>query len=70
MALVVHTSKTRGVAAPMATRVPKGVIEAINGLLQLAKRMARDFRSFATFRTIAPLEAGRLKLGLPQLLPT
>ena len=59
-----------GVVAFMETRVTNGVIEAINGLLQLAKRMARGFRSFATFRTIALLKAGRLKLDLPQLLPT
>jgi transposase len=59
-----------GVVAFMETRVTNGVIEAINGLLQLAKRMARGFRSFANFRTIALLKAGRLKLDLPQLLPT
>ena len=59
-----------GVVAFMETRVTNGVIEAINGLLQLAKRMARGFRSFATFRTIALLKAGKLKLDLPQLLPT
>ncbi|RYD72590.1 MAG: ISL3 family transposase [Verrucomicrobiaceae bacterium] len=59
-----------GVVAFMETRVTNGVIEAINGLLQLAKRMARGFRSFATFRTIALLKVGKLKLDLPQLLPT
>ena len=59
-----------GVVAFMETRVTNGVIEAINGLLQLAKRMARGFRSFTTFKTIALLKAGKLKLDLPQLLPT
>jgi transposase len=59
-----------GITAFMETRVTNGVIEAINGLLQLAKRMARGFRSFATFRTVALLKAGRLTLSLPSLLPT
>ena len=59
-----------GITAFMQTRVTNGVIEAINGLLQLAKRMARGFRSFATFRTVALLKAGRLHLNLPALLPT
>jgi len=59
-----------GVVAFMETRVTNGVIEAINGILQFAKRMARGFRSFATFRTMALLKAGRLTLDLPQLLPT
>jgi transposase len=59
-----------GVTAFMETRVTNGVIEAINGLLQLAKRMARGFRSFACFRVMALLKAGRLKLDLPKLLPT
>ena len=60
----------KGIVAFMQTRVTNGVIEALNGLLQLAKRMARGFRSFATFRTIALLKAGRLQLSLPALLPT
>lgn len=59
-----------GIVAFMQTRVTNGVIEALNGILQLAKRMARGFRSFATFRTIALLKAGRLQLSLPALLPT
>lgn len=59
-----------GITAFMQTRVTNGVIEAINGLLQLAKRMARGFRSFTTFRTVALLKAGRLQLNLPTLLPT
>lgn len=59
-----------GVVAFMKTRVTNGAIEAINGLLQLAKRMARGFRSFANFRLMALLKAGKLQLQLPQLLPT
>lgn len=54
----------------METRETNGVMEAVNGLLQLAKRMARGFRSFACFRLMALLKAGRLKLDLPELLRT
>jgi transposase len=59
-----------GIVAFLETRVTNGVIEAINGLLQLAKRMARGFRSFRNFRLMALLKAGRLELQLPALLPT
>jgi len=59
-----------GIVAFMETRLTNGVIEAINGLLQLAKRMARGFRSFRNFRIMALLKAGRLELNLPTLLPT
>jgi transposase len=58
-----------GVVASMVSAVNNGVIEALNGVIQLAKRTARGFRSFANFRTIALLKAGKLSL-LPQLLPT
>jgi transposase len=59
-----------GVVAFMKTRVSNGVIEAINGLLQLAKRAARGFRSFRYFQTMAYLKAGKLELDLPSLSPT
>lgn len=59
-----------GIVAFLETRVTNGVIEAINGLLQLAKRMARGFRSFRNFQLMALLKAGRLQLQLPALLPT
>lgn len=59
-----------GIVGFLQTRVTNGVIEAINGLLQLAKRMARGFRSFNNFRIMALLKAGRLQLELPSLLPT
>jgi transposase len=60
----------RGIVAFLKTRVTNGVIEAINGLLQLAKRGARGFRSFKYFQTIAYLRAAKLKLDLPSLSPT
>jgi transposase len=59
-----------GIVAFMKTRVTNGVMEAINGLLQLAKRSARGFRSFRYFQTMAYLKAGKLKLNLPKLSPT
>ena len=59
-----------GIIAFLETRVTNGVIEGINGLLQLAKRMARGFRSFAHFRLMALLKAGKLQLDLPAFPPT
>lgn len=59
-----------GITAFLGTRVTNGVIGAINGLLQLAKRMARCLRSFANFQFTALLKAGRLPLDLPSLPPT
>jgi transposase len=59
-----------GVVAFLETRVTNGLIEAINGLLQLAKRMARGFRSFRHFQIMAYLKAAKLKPELPAVLPT
>jgi len=60
----------KGIVAFMQTRITNGAIEAVNGLLQLAKRMARGFRSFRNFQLMAYLKAGKLKLNLPSLSPT
>jgi transposase len=60
----------QGVVAFMQTRVTNGAIEAVNGLIQLAKRMARGFRSFRYFQLMAYLKVGRLHLDLPSLSPT
>jgi len=38
-----------GIVSFMQTWVTNGVIEVVNGLLQLAKRMARGFRTFRHF---------------------
>ena len=48
-----------GVVAFMRTRITNGAMEAINGLLQLAKRLARGFRSLRNFRIMAYLKAGK-----------
>ena len=44
-----------GVVAFLKTRLTNGAIEAVNGLLQLAKRLARGFRSLRYFRTSWPI---------------
>lgn len=54
-----------GVVAFLKTRLTNGTIEAVNGLLQLAKRLARGFRSLRYFRIMAYLKASRLHLNLP-----
>ena len=59
-----------GVVAFLKTRLTIGAIEAVNGLLQLAKRLARGFRSLRYFRIMAYLKAARLHLDLPSLKPS
>jgi transposase len=59
-----------GVWAYMETKLTNGLMEAVNGLLQLAKRLARGFRNFHYFRLAAYLEDGGLYLQAPRLLPT
>ena len=51
-------------------RITQGAIEAINGIIQLAKRRARGFRNFVYLRVIAYWVAGQLKANLPSYLPT
>jgi transposase len=59
-----------GVVAMLQTDLTNGLVEAINGQLQLAKRMARGFRGIEAFRAMAYLKAAKLKLTLPPLKPT
>ena len=56
-----------GIYAYFQTGLTNAAIEATNGILQMAKRMARGFRSFHYFRLAAYLKAGHLTLPL---LPT
>lgn len=56
-----------GITAFMETRVTNGRMIAINGLIQLAKRLARGFRNFTNFRATIYLKAGKLSLNLPPL---
>jgi transposase len=59
-----------GILNYFSSRITQGTIEAINGLIQLAKRRARGYRSFENLRTMAYLIAGKLTLKLPVPLPT
>lgn len=59
-----------GVLAYMETKLTNGLMEAVNGLLQLAKRIARDIRNFHYLRLTAYLKAGGLNLQTLRLLPT
>ncbi len=56
-----------GIIAFLQSRMANETIEAINGLIQLAKMMARGFRSFRSLRIAAFLKAGKLRLDLPAL---
>ena len=58
------------VVAFLKNRLTNGAIEAVNGLLQLAKRLARGFRSLRFFRIMAHLKAAGLQLDLPALKPS
>jgi transposase len=59
-----------GIMAFMETRLTNAAIEAVNGILQLAKRMARGFRNFHYFRIAAYLKAGNLNPHGLLFLPT
>ena len=63
-------SHLQGILAFMETRLTNAAIEAVNGILQMAKRMARGFRNFHYFRIAAYLKAGHLNIHTPQLSPT
>lgn len=53
-----------GILAFMETRLTNAAMEAVNGILQIAKRMARGFRNFHYFRIAAYLKAGGLQLNI------
>jgi transposase len=59
-----------GILAYLETRLTNAAIEAINGILQMAKRIARGFCGFHYFRLAAHLKAGRLNLEVRHTLPT
>ena len=56
-----------GFVAGAQTRRTNGFHEAINGLLQAAKRRARGFQRLSTIKTVIFLIAG--KLGLQAINP-
>jgi transposase len=57
-----------GVLAYFETGLTSAAIEAINGVIQLAKRMARGFRNFVYFRTVAYQRAGKLNMAIPAII--
>lgn len=60
----------QGILAYLETRLTNAAIEAVNGILQMAKRMARGFRNFHYFRLAAYLKAGHLNIHTPHVSPT
>jgi transposase len=58
-----------GIVSYFKWRVNSARMEAVNGVIQLAKRRARGFRNFTYFRAIAYWTAGKLDLNLPDLSP-
>lgn len=50
----------KGISAWARSRQTNGLIEAINGLFQAAKRKARGYTKFSTMRTVLFLIAGKL----------
>src|SRR6201987_3044249 len=67
-----HLAKTvrqhwAGILAYFDTYLTSAAIEAVNGVIQLAKRMARGFKNFIYFRTAAYHRAGKLTLAVPTI---
>jgi transposase len=58
-----------GILGFFKSGITSAAIEAINGKIQLAKRMARGFRNFDFFRAISYLKAAKLSFELPSLKP-
>jgi transposase len=56
-----------GILAYFDTHLTSAAIEAVNGVIQLAKRMARGFKNFVYFRTVAYHRAGKLQLAVPTI---
>lgn len=56
-----------GIVAFLETGLTNAAMEAVNGNLQIAKRMARGFRNFHYFRIAAYLKAGGLNLKIAHI---
>jgi transposase len=55
----------KGILAWFDSKLSNGYVEAINGLLQAAKRRARGYRTTKNLINMAYLIAGKLDFGLP-----
>jgi len=58
-----------GIVAYLETRLTNAGAEAMNGIIQTAKRKAKGFRSFLYFQTIIYLIGAKLKFDLPIPVP-
>ena len=58
-----------GIISYFHCRITQGAIEAINGIIQLAKRRARGYRNLSYLTSIAYLVAARLRFRPPSLFP-
>lgn len=59
-----------GIVAYLETRLTNGPAEAVNGIIQTAKRKARGFRTFECFQTVIYLVASKLNFDhLPNPVP-
>ena len=56
-----------GILAYFPDRVTSAAIEAVNGLIQTARRRARGYRNFENLRAICYWMAGKLDLKVPQM---
>jgi len=56
-----------GILSFYPNKVTSAAIEAINGIIQTARRRARGFRNFQNLRAICYWMAGRLDLSIPSL---
>lgn len=59
-----------GVVAYLRTRVTNGAAEALNGIIQTAKRKARGFKTVEYFTAIIYLIASNLHFDLPNPIPS
>jgi transposase len=59
----------QGVIRWFQSQINNGVLEAINGLVQSAKRQARGFRNVQYLITMIYLRLGKLDFGLPAFAP-
>ena len=58
-----------GIVGSWETRLTNAGAEAMNGIIQTAKRKAKGFRSFLYFKTIIYLIGSKLKFDLPHSGP-
>ncbi|MCA1838183.1 MAG: ISL3 family transposase [Actinobacteria bacterium] len=58
-----------GIVAYLKTRLTNGAAEALNGIIQTAKRKSRGFRNFVYFRAVIYLVGSKLKFDLPCPIP-